>query len=97
MDVRLETQLPGRVQWQSARSREEHSDSEYVAHDRAEQEIEPRQEMKAQIAPPPKLMTREELQQFLLMLGASRGSEEMLTAMLHDPKRMQNALLSGKS
>jgi hypothetical protein len=94
MDVRLETQLPGRVQWQPPARREEYSNSEL---DRAEQDIEPKQETKAQAAPPPQLMTREELQQFLLMLGSSRGSEEMLAAMLHDAKRMQNALLSGRS
>lgn len=45
----------------------------------------------------PQVISKEELQQFLLLLGASRGSGELLPAMVHDASRMRGMLLGGKA
>jgi len=99
MDVRLDAQMPGAVLRQTVvernaeRSKEAGAEAE-LAQIRSEEERPP--EPKAKPVEPPKVMSREELQQFLLMLGTVRGSEQLLS-MMHDQQRMRGALLSKKS
>ena len=42
------------------------------------------------------VISREELQQFLLLLGTTKGSEETLATMMHDRERMRDALLAAR-
>jgi hypothetical protein len=96
MDVRLDIQTLSMMPRSAAASvsREDGAEYDFEA---VRFEEEKAQEEKTEAAPPPAVISREELFQFLLMLvGAARGSEGMLAQMVHDPQRMRNTLLAGK-
>jgi hypothetical protein len=91
MDVRLEVQVPNVIQRPAVvpKSREEEHKPEF-----SEKEKQAETQVKAIELPPPRVISREELRQFMIILGATRGSEKILAAMAHDPQHMRDTLLA---
>jgi len=98
MDVRLDVthQQPALQRPYAGQLRKDRAGRvEAVESERVEEE-RPETAQKATVAPP-QVISREELQQFLLLLGTTRGSEELLSAMVHDASKMRGMLLGGKT
>ena len=96
MDVRLDMQTLSVVQRQAVvqKHREEAHNPELKEMERQAEQQQP--QVRIIEPPPPRVISREELRQFMLILGATRGSETMLAAMAHDSQHMRATLLAGK-
>ena len=96
MDVRLDMQalvMAKRQTVTAPKNKEEGHTPELV--EKEMQQVET-QQVKTIESPPPRVISREELRDFMLILGAARGSEQLLAARAHDPQRMRDTLLAAK-
>ena len=97
MDVRLDVHQQAAVQRLTPGQQRRETGTKADARE-AERAAEEQAESVRQAQPAaPQVISREELQQFLLLLGTTRGSEELLSAMVHDASRMRDMLLGGKA
>lgn len=102
MDVRLEVFAQGAVPRPAGPvvQHEQGQVSEKVdarETERQQQEDERVQEQRRSRASSVSVISREELQQFLLLLGTTKGSEQALATMMHDQERMRGALLAART
>lgn len=97
MDVRLDVHQQAFVQRPSVGQLRKVPEVEAEAKEVERQEDERVESTRQAKQTPPKVISREELQQFLLLIGTTRGSEELLSSMVHDAARMRSMLLGGKA